>query len=1050
MLDEMKEAGESEHTGAVVKTESSHERLIVKNKAAFDGERVLGFDDSPSRSTFNSKDRKRSRVVLSDSESSDEPEPPLPRKVHKFRNTSDAYRSDSMENKDLQTEKTVDNRLDDESDELDERRIRMDVNDDRLYRQNGDQKESGSGSSRMIVDFDSETKGIKGAKSSGYAMRDNGLGLSVSNENKEEEEDLEESVSLQGNNSLLMANKHKQVDLSLSHKANTQILDGKKLNFSHNIHGQHDARKKSTMKQLKPSPSKGNKEGNKNKRASFTEKQLLREKIKTMLFDAGWTIDLRPRRTRDYLDSVYISPSGTAYWSITKAYDAFKKTEKDNKEASEDFTPLPKEILNKLTRQTQKKLEREVEKNKSHERERHNIRKPKRVKKSTQFGAIDKEKVDCYFKEESEESNGYSSDNSHNKTPQKDSDLVHVPIHVHNSHIIHERESRIIGRRTLVVRGSEKGLDSENRDFNFIPYSGKRNLISWLIDSGIVSVGEKVEYKNLKRTRVMEKGWITEDGIHCGCCSKTVTVSRFELHAGSKLGQPLKHIFMESGRSLMECQIDSWNKQKESERKGFHVVDIDGDDPDDDTCGLCGDGGDLICCDGCPSTFHLSCLDMKMLPEGDWHCPNCACKYCGKARGKSGSSLLSCRLCEKKYHKSCSGEMDMFCFCGRKCQELYTRLQKLLWIKHELDSGFSWSLIHRPDPLPDPSSVYLYQRSECISKIAIALLVMNECFLPILDRRSGINQIHNVVYNCGSNISRLNYSGFFTAVLERGDEMICAASIRIHGTQLAEMPFIGTRNMYRRQGMCRRLLHAIESALTSLKVEKLIIPAIEEHVDTWINAFDFIPLEESCKKEMRSINMMVFPGTDMLQKKLIKQRNFESNITSKKDSNPYKNILRTRRPLGVFNGGVGKRLELNDAKVWNGDSGPEIRLPGKKAYVPPDSGVLKRVVQDGNEAGSKVETIDSWNGNETVAGITDAGSRDAVSKEVLCAPQVKITAEDSVSVDVHSDSVVRRNGNAIDTPLELNVQFAGMESGSVCMGKENDVKGGRGDANGNV
>ncbi|XP_027363022.1 increased DNA methylation 1-like [Abrus precatorius] len=647
-------------------------------------------------------------------------------------------------------------------------------------------------------------------------------------------------------------------------------------------------------------PNTRMKEG-KIKRGSGTEKQKLRERIREMLLNAGWTIDYRPRRNRDYLDAVYINPGGTAYWSIIKAYDALQKQLNDDdneakpKGESSSFAPISDDVLSQLTRKTRKKMEKDLKKKQRDDSE-SDSEKEQKIKRTTSkrhdMNGIDsdsnEEKLSSFIKQGSKSMKAKMIENavtsgiskSQNATRHLN-DGTEKSLPGNDSHL-HGRKSRKHGRCTLLVRSSNKGLNSESDDF--VPYTGKRTVLSWLVDSGVVQVGQKVQYR--RRKRVMLEGWITRDGIHCGCCSKILTVSKFELHAGSKLPQPYQNIYLDSGVSLLQCQIDAWDKQENSKKISFHSVDIDGNDPNDDTCGICGDGGDLICCDGCPSTFHQNCLDIQMLPPGEWHCPNCTCKFCGLACetiDKEDDAIVytlhTCDLCQKKYHDCCTKDMGAFptnsnmlgpSFCGKSCKELFEHLKKYLGIKHELDAGFTWSLIHRTDEDSDAASKGITQ-----SKLAVALTVMDECFLPVVDRRSGVNLIHNVLYNSGSNFSRLNYSGFYTAILERGDEIISAASIRFHGTKLAEMPFIGTRHIYRHQGMCRRLFSAIELTLCSLKVEKLVIPAISELVHTWTKVFGFTHLEESLRQETRSLNMLVFPGIDMLQKLLVEQGRLE-------------------------------------------------------------------------------------------------------------------------------------------------------------------------------
>ena len=98
----------------------------------------------------------------------------------------------------------------------------------------------------------------------------------------------------------------------------------------------------------------------------------------------------------------------------------------------------------------------------------------------------------------------------------------------------------------------------------------------------------------------------------------------------------------------------------------------DAEESDDDKCEICGEGGDLLICDGCEKTYHTKCVNLSEIPKGDWFCPTCQskdddaadddeCEICG-----DGGDLLICDGCEKSYHPQCVDlkeipEGDWFC-----------------------------------------------------------------------------------------------------------------------------------------------------------------------------------------------------------------------------------------------------------------------------------------------------------------------------------------------------------------------------------------------------
>lgn len=55
-----------------------------------------------------------------------------------------------------------------------------------------------------------------------------------------------------------------------------------------------------------------------------------------------------------------------------------------------------------------------------------------------------------------------------------------------------------------------------------------------------------------------------------------------------------------------------------------------------DACGICGDGGSLLICDGCEGEYHMTCLRPPLVevPEGAWFCDSCVDSNFLEARDK--------------------------------------------------------------------------------------------------------------------------------------------------------------------------------------------------------------------------------------------------------------------------------------------------------------------------------------------------------------------------------------------------------------------------------
>ncbi|XP_042578332.1 transcription intermediary factor 1-alpha-like isoform X2 [Cyprinus carpio] len=118
------------------------------------------------------------------------------------------------------------------------------------------------------------------------------------------------------------------------------------------------------------------------------------------------------------------------------------------------------------------------------------------------------------------------------------------------------------------------------------------------------------------------------------------------------------------------------------------------EDPNEDWCAVCQNGGELLCCDKCPKVFHLSCHipTLTASPSGEWYCTFCR-------------DLTSP---EMEYNVSARGEMnnvkqdpDSEAFTPvdkRKCERLLLRLYC-----NELSTDFQEPVT--PSSMPEYSEI---------------------------------------------------------------------------------------------------------------------------------------------------------------------------------------------------------------------------------------------------------------------------------------------------------------------------------------------------------
>ncbi|XP_020552448.1 uncharacterized protein LOC105170882 [Sesamum indicum] len=426
------------------------------------------------------------------------------------------------------------------------------------------------------------------------------------------------------------------------------------------------------------------------------------------------------------------------------------------------------------------------------------------------------------------------------------------------------------------------------------------------------------------------EGYKKDGGIFCTCCREVVSPSQFEAHAGfASRRKPYMSIYTSNGVSLHQLSLELSKSRKSSTEEHDDLCSICEDGGDLLCCENCPRGFHTECvglsvlpqgiwyCKYCQNMFEkekfavpdanaiaagrvpgidpLEAITQRCIRVVGTSEPEIGgCAICrGHDFCKSGftaRTIILCDQCEKEYHVGCLKEQNIDdlkelpkgeWFCCRPCNNINSALQKLIGdgeqrlpealsdvlkmkcegqdLQKNPELGIRWRLLRGKKATADTRAW-----------LSGAVTIFHDRFDPISDASTGrLDLIPHMVY--GRHFKDQDFCGMYCAVLMVDSVVVSAAIFRIFGEEVAELPLVATRSECQGKGYFQTLFYCIEGLLASLNVKDLVLPAADEAESLWRNRFGFEKLgQEQLDRYMKSYEMMLFQGTNVLHKSIAK------------------------------------------------------------------------------------------------------------------------------------------------------------------------------------